>query len=72
VVSGGSPVLVLIVLVVVLALGYVVSVFLHPFKICPACKGTPRSYGSMYTKSFRLCDRCGGSGRVRRLGAGDG
>ncbi|WP_143030041.1 hypothetical protein [Pseudonocardia oroxyli] len=70
--SGMSGATMVVVLVVVLVLGYVVSVFLHPFKVCPSCKGSPRSYGSIYTKSFRNCTRCGGSGRVRRFGAGDG
>lgn len=68
--EGSSGWLMIVILLGVLILGYVVSVILHPNKLCPSCKGSPRSYGSIYTKSFRLCSRCGGSGRVRRFGAG--
>jgi len=70
--TGGNGLTVLLVIGAVLVGGYFLSVLLHPLKVCPTCKGSPRSYGSVYTKSFRNCSRCGGSGRVRRFGAGDG
>lgn len=61
----------IVVLLAIAVGGYIVSVFLRPWKICPTCKGSPRNYGAIYTKAFKLCTRCGGSGRVRRFGAGE-
>jgi hypothetical protein len=48
---------------------WAVSLLLHPFTACPACKGTPRVYGALARHSFRLCPACGGSGRRLRVGA---
>jgi len=48
---------------------WVVSLLLHPFTACGACKGTPRSYGVLAAHSFRLCSACGGTGRRLRFGA---
>jgi hypothetical protein len=48
---------------------WAVSLLLHPYTVCGSCKGTPRSYGSIATRSFRLCPSCGGTGRRLRLGA---
>jgi hypothetical protein len=59
----------LLVLLGVLAAGYILSLLLHPLTHCRRCDGTPRSYGTVYTHAFRLCSGCGGSGRQRRLGA---
>ncbi len=64
--DGGSTLLTIGVVVIG---GYLLSLLLHPNTACGACKGTPRSYGSVYTKAFRLCSSCGGRGRERRLGA---
>jgi len=59
--------------VVLAALGllaaWALSLLLHPFTACSSCKGTPRSYGAIATRSFRLCPACGGSGRQLRIGA---
>ncbi len=63
--AGGSGAII----VVVLVAGYLVSLMLHPYTHCRTCNGTPRSYGTFYTKTFRLCSKCGGGGRERRLGA---
>jgi hypothetical protein len=68
--EGPSGLLVLLWLAGLAAAGYVVSVILHPYKPCPRCKGNPRKFGAVYTKSFRLCPHCEGRGRVRRFGAG--
>ncbi|MGD9986712.1 hypothetical protein [Pseudonocardia sp.] len=70
--AGSSGWLTIVILLFIAGGGYGLSVLLHPYKHCPTCKGSPRSYGAIYTKSFRLCSRCGGSGRVRRFGAGEG
>jgi hypothetical protein len=48
---------------------WAVSLLLHPYTGCGSCKGTPRSYGSFATRSFRLCPGCGGTGRRLRVGA---
>ena len=51
--------------------GYLLSLRLHPFRSCPACKGrraAGRHHGSFYTYSHRRCRRCGGTNRQERLG----
>jgi hypothetical protein len=48
---------------------WAVSLLLHPYTACGSCKGTPRSYGTIATRSFRLCAGCGGTGRQLRVGA---
>jgi hypothetical protein len=48
---------------------WLISLLLHPFTTCDSCQGTPRSYGSIATRSFRLCGSCGGTGRRLRVGA---
>lgn len=55
----------------VVFVGWRISLVLHPYRHCRKCGGTPRFYGSVATKSFRLCDRCQGTGRELRLGAKD-
>jgi hypothetical protein len=52
-----------------LLLAWAVSLLLHPYTACSACKGTPRSYGAIATRSFRLCHSCSGTGRQLRVGA---
>ena len=59
----------LLVLLGILAAGYVLSLVLHPLTHCRRCNGTPRSHGTVYTHAFRLCSGCSGSGRQRRFGA---
>jgi hypothetical protein len=51
--------------------GYLLSLRLHPFRSCPACRNRPapgRHHGSVYTYSHRRCRRCGGTNRQERLG----
>lgn len=69
--SGGSGGALVLLVAPLLGLGHFVSVAMRPWKICPVCKGSPRNFGSIYTKAFKLCRNCGGSGRVRRFGAGE-
>ncbi|OZM83724.1 hypothetical protein [Pseudonocardia sp. MH-G8] len=52
-----------------LVVAWLLSLLLHPLTACSACKGTPRSYGVLASRSFRLCPACGGSGRQLRIGA---
>ena len=47
---------------------YAGSLYLWPYRPCGRCKGTGRNSGST-SKRFGECRRCGGSGRLRRIGA---
>lgn len=59
---------VLVLLVLVVAAGYLISLRLWPFTYCRRCGGNRRSPGSN-RKRFAMCRGCGGSGRRIRLGA---
>jgi DnaJ-class molecular chaperone len=48
--------------------GYVVSLYLWPYRSCGRCEGTGRNKGSN-RRRFGECRRCRGSGRRRRIGA---
>lgn len=63
--GGGSAVATVIVLA---AVGYVLSLLLHPRGACPICKGRGREWGAVFSRSFRWCRRCGGDGHVQRAG----
>ena len=52
-----------------LAVVWLASRWLWPYKPCPKCDGTGRNPGSN-TKRHGDCRRCKGARRVRRLGAG--
>ena len=52
-----------------LLVAWALSLLLHPYTACGSCKGSPRSFGTIATRSFRLCGTCGGSGRRLRVGA---
>jgi hypothetical protein len=57
-------------LVIVCVIGlYAASVLLHPSIACGKCEGKSRHYGAVFSRSFRSCSRCGGSGKKRRWGA---
>jgi DnaJ-class molecular chaperone len=60
---------ILLVVVVVVIVGYLISIRVHPFTTCRRCNGTNRHKGAIYTYSFRKCRRCDGTGRKLRLGA---
>lgn len=60
--------LVLVGIVAVLALSYWISLHIHPYTKCGVCKGAGRSRGNLFSHSFGLCRRCGGTGRKSRLG----
>ena len=64
--SGGTS---LFVLGLVVVGGWLISLWLHPFAACRTCKGTPKSFGKIYTRSFDLCRACEGRGRRVRPGA---
>lgn len=63
--GDGSTVLIGLIVVGILLL--VGSVILHPYTACSGCKGAPRQFGAVATKSFRMCSVCNGSGREPRI-----
>lgn len=65
--TSGNSTLLLIGLVIVL--GWLASLWAHPFTACRDCKGSPKKFGGIYTKSFDLCRTCNGRGRRVRMGA---
>lgn len=50
------------------ASAYLISLHLHPFRVCRTCGGTGRQAGAMFPWSHRQCLRCGGQTRHRRWG----
>lgn len=59
----------LVIIAVLIVAGYLVSLRVHPYSRCRACKGGGRHWGSVYKYAQRPCRSCGGSGRHDRLGA---
>jgi len=59
---------VLIVIVIVAAAGYYVSLRIHPFTKCKECNGGGKHAGSLFSYAHRKCRKCGGTGRRDRLG----
>ena len=53
---------------VIAAVGYYVSLRIHPLTKCNVCHGGGRHSGTVYGYSQRRCRKCGGSGRKDRLG----
>jgi hypothetical protein len=53
---------------VFIAIAYLLSLRIHPWRACRACRGTGRHHGSVFTYSHRQCLSCGGNGRRARLG----
>jgi DnaJ-class molecular chaperone len=60
---------VLLVVATVLAVGYLISIRLHPLTNCRRCKGTNKHWGAIYRHAYRRCRRCKGTGRKLRFGA---
>ncbi|MGH3326333.1 MAG: hypothetical protein ACRDPT_00770 [Streptomycetales bacterium] len=48
------------------AVGYRISLRLHPYRPCRACGETGKHRGGVFTASFRACRACGGRGRQLR------
>ncbi|MBV9382569.1 MAG: hypothetical protein JOY82_19370 [Streptosporangiaceae bacterium] len=59
---------VLVLIGLVVAVGYFVSLRIHPLTKCRVCNMTGRHFGSVYKGTYRRCRKCGGSGRQDRLG----
>ncbi len=65
--SSGSGATIVVVIALGLVLLWVLSLRLHPYTACSACKGKSRLFGAFATRSFRLCSTCGGKGRRKRV-----
>jgi DnaJ-class molecular chaperone len=55
-------------IVFIAALGYYLSLKVHPQVKCKRCDGSNRHYDLVYSGRRTLCPACGGSGRRPRLG----
>lgn len=47
-------------------LAYSVSVRRHPYRPCRTCGESGKHRGKVFTRSFRACGQCGGTGRELR------
>lgn len=60
---------VIFLIVVVAALGYYLSLRVHPTTRCKRCDSSNRHYDLLYSERRRgSCPDCGGTGRQKRLG----
>lgn len=59
---------VVILVVLIGALAWLVSLYIHPFTQCGRCSGTGLNKGST-GKRWGTCKACGGSRRKQRLGS---
>jgi hypothetical protein len=56
----------IVLLAIAAAAAWAVSLYLRPLRTCPRCRGT-RITGT--GRRGRMCGRCAGTGRIRRIGA---
>lgn len=67
--KGGGLMSTMWTIALVVGAGYVVSLILHPYATCGACRKTPgRHHGAVFTYAHRKCTKCGGTGRKLRVG----
>jgi hypothetical protein len=57
-----------VVIIVIIAVGYLVSLRIHPLRKCPRCNMSGRHYGAIFTGTYRRCRRCDGKGQLDRIG----
>ncbi len=63
----GSGSTLLFVVLAVLVGAWLISLLVHPWRHCRECNSSPRTYGGIFQRSFRICTRCGGTGRQKRF-----
>lgn len=68
VLARGRLALACLIFVVAVLVFYLISLQLHPRRVCRRCNGTGRHWGAMFWWADRACTRCGGPPRHRRLG----
>jgi hypothetical protein len=65
---GADPVT-LILIGFAVAAGYLLSLYAKPIRRCPRCEGSGAQRTSTGRPTGRICGRCRGTGRIRRIGA---
>jgi hypothetical protein len=58
----------LVFIIVIIVVGYLVSLRIHPLRKCPRCNMSGRHFGSVFTGTYRRCRRCDGRGQLDRVG----
>jgi hypothetical protein len=58
----------LVLVIVVIAVGYLVSLRLHPLRKCRSCNMSGRHFGGVFSYAYRRCRRCEGRGQLDRFG----
>jgi DnaJ-class molecular chaperone len=58
----------LILIIVIIAVGYLVSLRIHPLRKCPRCNMSGRHFGAVFPGSYRRCRKCQGRGQLDRVG----
>jgi DnaJ-class molecular chaperone len=58
----------IVLIAIVAALGYYVSLRLHPTTRCKRCDSSTHRYDLVYSNHTHTCPTCHGSGRQDRLG----
>jgi DnaJ-class molecular chaperone len=56
------------VLGIIVVIGYLASLRLHPWHACRRCRGRGHHRGAVFKYATRACTSCGGNGRRARLG----
>ena len=57
-----------IIAVIVVIVGYLISLHIHPHHTCRGCGGTGIRRGAVFAFAHRRCGTCGGQARHRRWG----
>ena len=58
----------LVLIIVIIAVGYLVSLRIHPLRKCPRCNMSGRHFGAVFPGSYRRCRKCQGRGQLDRVG----
>jgi DnaJ-class molecular chaperone len=58
----------LVLIIIIIAVGYLVSLRIHPLRKCPRCNMSGRHYGAFFPNNYRRCRRCAGRGQLDRIG----
>ncbi len=59
---------VFIIIGIIAATGYYISLRIHPLTKCKVCGGAGKHHGTVYASAYHRCTKCGGTGRADRLG----
>ena len=55
-------------IVLLILLGYYVSLIINPYAKCSRCHGKPRTQAWVFGYAHRMCTRCQGTGQEPRWG----